>query len=66
MMAISVRQEIDQQLHQTAVLASCFEMVGTPRALFVTAKKASSGEYPDVSHNAIATQIQNVCELADC
>lgn len=32
MIAIAVGQEIDQQLNQTAVLASCFEMVRRPRS----------------------------------
>ncbi|EHK54845.1 hypothetical protein MAXJ12_23057 [Mesorhizobium alhagi CCNWXJ12-2] len=28
--------------------------------LFVAAKKVGSGEQPDVSHNVLATQIQNL------
>ncbi|WP_352858513.1 hypothetical protein [Mesorhizobium sp. M0142] len=59
MMPIAVGQKIDQQLYQPAVLA-CFEMVRATRTLFVAAKKVGPGEQPDVSHNPLATQTQNL------
>lgn len=59
MIAILVRQEIDQQLNQPGVPASCLETVRRPRTLFVAAKKVGFGEQPDVSHNELATQPQN-------
>ncbi|WP_192178403.1 hypothetical protein [Mesorhizobium amorphae] len=60
MIAIALGQEIDQQLNQPAVLASCFEMVRGPRTLFVAAKKVGSDEQPYVSHNVLATQTQDL------
>lgn len=60
MIAVAMGQEIDQQLNQPPVVASCFEMVRAPRGLFVAAKKVGSGEQPDVSHNVLARQTQNL------
>lgn len=61
MIAVAMGQEIDQQLNQPTVVASCFEMVRAPRGLFVAVKKVGSGgEQPDVSHNVLARQTQNL------
>ncbi|ODA93231.1 hypothetical protein BFX40_10295 [Mesorhizobium sp. SEMIA 3007] len=66
MVAIVVGQEIDQQLSQPAIPACCLQMVRRLRTLFVAAKKVGSGEHPHVSHDLLATQTQNVRQLADC
>ncbi|WP_455707712.1 hypothetical protein [Mesorhizobium sp. ORM8.1] len=60
-MAIAVGQEINQQLNQAAVRASCFEVVRRPGALFVAEKKAGSGELADMCDHVLARQTQNFC-----
>lgn len=65
MMAIIVGQEIDHQLSQLAILASCLHMVRRLRTLFVAAKKVGSDQPPDVASNLLARQTGNIGQLAD-